>query len=461
MPIVKREDISDVSTIVTVELTQNDYLPKVKQKLREFQQQSSFKGFRPGQTPMTFIRKRFGNSVLMEQVEEVVREAMGNFFKEQKLVYLAQPLPAEENNHRYDIENAKDYTFKFELGVVPEFEIKGTSLDNVLPYYDIAIDEAFLQEEIERLRKRFSTGFEDDIQSVSEEDDMIFCHIEELEGDAVKSKGVSRNNVPFFVRDLNADLKAQVLTAKVGDSFVANIYEVEPKRDKEFVRKHFLQASPKVIVGDMFKLTIEKVQRVKKADLSEDFYQRLFPDGEVKDVDAFQEKMRTELYNAYKQLSMQKFFAAIYDSLMELNQMTLPIEFLKKWLSTTEKNLPANFFETEEFKGMQNDIRWGLVRDRLANQFEIEVTREDVEDAVRLDILRYFNYQIPPYGEYTNNMINRILGDRREFQKRYEAVLDERVLERLSEEVGKDVKAVSKAEFDALTPQNQTQEATA
>jgi trigger factor len=452
MATVKREDISEVSTFITIEVAQADFMPKVKQKLKELQTQGSFKGFRPGQTPITFIRKRFGNGILVEQVENIVRQQLSDFLKAEKITYLGQPLPDDSNSINYDIEAVKDYTFKFELGVVPAFEVEGTTIENVLPYYDIAIDESFLESEIERLRKRFSTGFEEDVLDV-EEEDMVFCKLEELEGDEVKAKGVSRTNVPFFVKDLNESVKTQLLNAKVGSSAAVNIFTIEPRRDKEFVRKHFVQASPKQVFGEMFKLTIEKIQRPKKAELTEEFYQRLFPNETIGDMTNFQEKMRDELYKAYKQLSQQKFFGTIYDSLMDKNQVQLPLDFLKTWLSLNEPNLSPDFFVSENFKNVQNDIKWGLIRDRVAAKFEISIEREDVEDAVRLEILKYFNYQIPPYGEYVNNMIARVLSDRNEFQKRYEQVLDERVLESLSEQLGKDVRSVSKAEFEALDKQ--------
>jgi len=451
MPAISRDIISETSSIIKVAVANADYAPKVKLKLREFQSQSNIKGFRPGQTPMSFIKKRFGATVVMEVVEEIVRETMGNYFKEEKLVYLAQPLPSESNVYRYDADSNQDYNFEFELGTVPSFELKGATLDNVLPFYDIMIDEEFLNGEIEKLRKRFSTGFEEDITDIQDED-LIFCQLDELENGSIKHKGVSRNEVPFFLRDINPELKAQIVGAKVGDTFDANIYAIEPKRDREFVRKHFLQTNSKHAVNETFRLTVVRVQRPKKAEMSEEFFNRLFPNEAVTDVDAFQEKMRGEMQKAYKQLSMQKFYGTIFDALMDANQITLPIDFLKKWLLFTNKDVTAEFFETEQFKAMQNDIRWGLLRDRIASQFSLEVSREDVEDAVRVEILRYFNYQIPPYGEYINGMINRVLADRQEFQRRYEAVLDERVLERLSEEIGKDVKTVTKAEFDALSP---------
>jgi trigger factor len=452
MPAISRDIISETSSLIKVAVSNSDYAPKVKQKLRELQAQSNIKGFRPGQTPMSFIRKRFGNSIVAEIVEDMVKEAMGNYFKEEKLVYLAQPLPAMSNNYRYDVETNGDYNFEFELGTVPSFELKGATLENVLPFYDIIIDEEFLETEIDKLRKRFSTGFEDNIIEVQDED-MVFCRLDETENGQIKHKGLSRAEIPFFLRDINPTLKEQLIGSEVGVSVDVNVYEIEPKRDREFVRKHFLQTNSKHAVNDTFKLTVERIQRPKKAEMSNDFFNRLFPNEGSMDADTFQEKMRGELQKAYKQLSMQKFFGTIYDSLMELNPIVLPIEFLEKWLTLTNENkLPEDFFSSEQFKAMQNDIRWGLLRDRTAAQLGLEVSREDVEDSVRVEILRYFNYQIPPYGEYINGMINRLLSDRQEFQKRYEAVLDERVLERLSEEIGKDVKPVSKADFDAMNP---------
>ncbi len=451
MPAISRDIISETSSIIKVAVANADYAPKVKQKLREFQSQSNIKGFRPGQTPMSFIKKRFGNAVVMEVVEEIVKETMGNYFKEEKLVYLAQPLPSDDNAYRYDVETNQDYNFEFELGTVPPFELQGATLDTILPFYDIMIDEEFLNAEVEKLRRRFSSGFEENIVEVQEED-LIFCQLDELENGTVKHKGISRNEVPFFLRDVNPALKAQLVGSQIGDTFDTNVYEIEPKRDREFVRKHFLQTNSKHAVGDIFRLSVSRIQRPKKAEMTEEFFARLFPNEVVSDLDSFNEKMRGEMQKAYKQLSMQKFYGTIYDSLMENNPINLPVEFLQKWLLFTNKQVTADFFATEQFKSMQNDIRWGLLRDRTAAQFAIEVSREDVEDAVRVEILRYFNYQIPPYGEYINGMINRVLGDRSEFQRRYEAVLDERVLERLAEEIGKEVKTISKAEFDAFSP---------
>lgn len=450
MPTVKREDISEVGAVITVEISTNDYQQQVKKKLRDLQQQTNIKGFRPGQAPINFISKRFGTGIVAEVIEEQVRQALGNFLRDEKLTIVAQPLPQESNNHRYNIDKLEDYTFKFDIGIVPEFEIKGTDLDNVLPFYDIAIDEEFLQTEIDRLRERFSDGFETEVAAI-EEKDMIFVTLEELdENNEVKAKGIKQEGTPLMVAYLNEEVRSKVIGSPIGASFDVNIYTLEPQRTRDFINKHVLKVSPKVVFGENFRLTVERVQRPKKAELSEDFYKRLFPTEDVNSQDAFQDKMRDELYKVYKQLSMQRFFATIYNSLMEKNEFTLPVDFLKQFLSVTETSLPENFFETEQFTSIQNDIRWGLMRDRLAAKFDIQVTREEVEDTVRLEILKYFNYQIAPYSDYVNQQIARILADQREFQKRFEATLDERVLEQLSEMVGKDLKAVSKAEFDAL-----------
>ena len=105
MPTVKREDISEVSTVVTVEISQADYQQKLKKKLREAQEQTSIKGFRPGQAPANFIRKKFGNGILADLVEEQVREALGKYFQDEKLTYLAQPLPHTSNSSNTSLQH--------------------------------------------------------------------------------------------------------------------------------------------------------------------------------------------------------------------------------------------------------------------------------------------------------------------------------------------------------------------
>lgn len=461
MPTIHREDISAVDVVVSIDVTPADYLPKLKLKLRDVQKRGDFKGFRPGQVPMQFLRNKFGYSLLFEIVEEEVKKSLSDYMREQKLATVGQPFPHLSNSHKYDInDEAKVYTFKFDLGLVPEFDVKGADLDNVLPFYDIAIDEEFLQGEIDRLRERFATGFDEEATSV-EEKDIVYVTLTELDAQGeVKPRGVTRAGAPFLLKDLNEELRAKFLGKAVGDSVDFNIYQAEPRRSKDFVEKNFLQITPKIVCGKDFRFTIERINRPKKAELGDDFYRRLFPNEEVTDVDMFQDKMRSELHKVYKQLSTQRFMATIHDSLLEQNNFELPMNFLRKFITATNASLPEAYFESAEFGKVLNDLRWEILSQRLAKSLDIEITEEDVEDSLRFEIVRYYQYQLHPYSEYVNNMIKDILSRKGEYASRYKAALEERVLETLTEKVGKDVKSVTKAEFDALDAPAATVEAT-
>ncbi len=451
MPTIHREDISAVDVVVSIDITPADYLPKLKQKLRDVQKRGDFKGFRPGQVPMPYLRNKFGYSILFEIVEEEVKKSLSDYMRDEKLAVVGQPFPHVSNSHKYSVEDeTKVYTFKFDLGLVPAFEVKGADFDNILPFYDIAIDEEFLQGEIERLRERFAAGFDDAATEVDEKD-IVYVTLAELDTNGeLKARGVTRVGAPFLVKDLNEALRSQLLGKTVGESVDFNIYEAELRRSKEFVEKNFLQISPKIVCGKNFRFTIERINRPKKAELGDDFYRRLFPNDEVNDVDMFQDKMRTELHKVYKQLSTQRFMATIHDSLLEQNDFELPMNFLRKFITATNANLPEVYFESAEFGKVVRDLRWEILSQRLAKMLEIEITEEDVEDSLRFEIVRYYQYQLHPYSEQVNNMIKDILTRKGEYAARYKAALEERVLETLTERVGKDVKSISKAEFDAL-----------
>jgi DNA-binding ferritin-like protein len=86
----------------------------------------------------------------------------------------------------------------------------------------------------------------------------------------------------------------------------------------------------------------------------------------------------------------------------------------------------------------------------LAEQYEIQVNYQDVENMTRSEILSYFNYQIPSYGDMMDNMLERILSDKKEVNKRFEALMDQRILERAAEHTGKEMIDTTKEDFEGV-----------
>ena len=451
MPTVTRENLGELQALLTVELSQGDYLPLVNKKLKEYRQKIQLKGFRPGQAPMDLIKRRFGLSTMVDEINELLNTTLGNYIEEQKLAYLGQPLAVEDPSIKFDLNRPKDYTFKFELGLAPDFEIAGLSMEHSLPFHEVQVEEERVDEEIENLRKRFGTDYETDVQTLAL-GDMMGLDLEELDEEGqVKENGIKRQGAMLSIdRVASQTLKNAFLALKLGESLtVENIYEIEDTK-RENIRRYLLDTSPKQQFNPSFKATLTEIKRLGKAELNEEFYSKIFPREEepIKDLDTFRSRLSDELLRQYQQLARQSFYRKVFKHLVEQNRFELPSEFLKKWLRHSHKASDESL--EQEFEGFCDNVRWNLVRGKLAERFEVEVTEYDIRNYIRGEVLRYFQYQVQPFSPMVEDMINRVMKDQQATQRRYEMLLDEAVLAAAAEEVGKDTQSIGSKAFTEL-----------
>ena len=125
MPTIKHENVDELNAIVTIELTKEDYLSKVTAKLKKYRKEAQIKGFRPGKVPMSLIKRKFGNAVLMEEINEALGNGLNNYFKEENLRVLGNPIAIEDGDLNIQINKPDNYEFKFEVGLAPTFEVQG------------------------------------------------------------------------------------------------------------------------------------------------------------------------------------------------------------------------------------------------------------------------------------------------------------------------------------------------
>jgi len=87
---------SDLQGRLTVVVTEADYKEKVEAKLKDYRKKASIKGFRPGMVPATLIKKLYGQSALVDEINHELGHAVSDYIKENKLNLVGEPLPAVE-----------------------------------------------------------------------------------------------------------------------------------------------------------------------------------------------------------------------------------------------------------------------------------------------------------------------------------------------------------------------------
>ena len=82
---VIRQDVDALNAILKVEIAPTDYQAKVKSTLEKHRKTAKIPGFRPGHVPMSFIQKQFGRTVLADELNKVVNDALYKFIEQNKL----------------------------------------------------------------------------------------------------------------------------------------------------------------------------------------------------------------------------------------------------------------------------------------------------------------------------------------------------------------------------------------
>ena len=75
---------SKTDGFITVKIGEQDYLPKVNTKIKDYARKANIKGFRQGMVPTGVVKKMFGKSILVEEVNHIISHSINDYIKEKK-----------------------------------------------------------------------------------------------------------------------------------------------------------------------------------------------------------------------------------------------------------------------------------------------------------------------------------------------------------------------------------------
>ena len=148
---ITKKDIDSLNAVVTVAVKAEDYLDKVQKILNNYRKTANIPGFRKGHVPMGMVKKQYGKAVLVEEVNKILQDALHNYLTEEKLDVLGNPLPKNDTEIDWD---SKDFTFDFELGLSPKFDVDVVG-KKAITHYNIEADDKMVNDQVTSIRKQY------------------------------------------------------------------------------------------------------------------------------------------------------------------------------------------------------------------------------------------------------------------------------------------------------------------
>ena len=126
---ITQSKAKDLMATITVEVNATDYNEPVEKVLKNYRKTANIPGFRKGKTPMGIINKKYRTGVVVEEVNKLIQDKLYKHITGEKVRVLGSPMPID--NTPIDWENAEDFTFEYEVGLAPEFDVKITAKDKL------------------------------------------------------------------------------------------------------------------------------------------------------------------------------------------------------------------------------------------------------------------------------------------------------------------------------------------
>ncbi|MEL6718557.1 MAG: trigger factor [Bacteroidota bacterium] len=459
MPKVTRKNIADHIDSLSLTIEPADYKDKFNHELNKYRQQAHMKGFRKGRMPLSTIKKMYGKPVLADAVNEALQRELGKYISEEAENILLQPLLAEGHKEvLFDPKNLESYTFEFEIGLTPEFEIQGASeSDSYEKYVVNEVPDNLINDDLEAMRRRSGERInaEDDIQ----EKDLVKVKIQEMEGDAIKEDGLENEFSLLIESNLTEEAKALMLTKKLGDTFSFNPTALEDNMEGERVKKYFLNVPDEEEYADFeidrdFHFEIIEVGRVLLAEMDEAFFEANFGE-EVKDEAGAREKIADNIKGFYDQQVNILLTNSIQEAVLEKNKLDLPETFLKRWMKNSDDQKSDKEIDVyyDDFK---TGVTWSTIIQKVQKANDITIDEQEVVNHVANQISSMYGAYLQ--GDMLRNFVERTLQDQNQVNRAYEEILGQKALEQLQSQVTVVENEVSIEELDKIMEEERTKQ---
>src|SRR5699024_4140704 len=341
---------------------------KVDKAIKDQAKSAKLPGFRPGKVPTSHIRRMYGKSIHLEEVNLAVNEAISKYIGEKELEVLGQPLPLEadeKKDFKWDYKDTFDFTY--EIGISPEFEIPFNE-DTEFTQYDIQVDADSLSERAKGMRRNYGKMSKPE---VSEEDDVLYAELKQDKEEGLEKTASLRLEL---VKDNK--IKKDLIGLKKDDTVVIDIKKAFSIQDLASILD-IKEEEIEALVETKFEVKVVNINRIEEAEFNQEVYDKIFPGQNVTNEEEFTQKVEEDLIEIFKQNSLQKFRNDLYTFGMKEVDITLPEEFLKRWLKASNPEIKDDELE-EGFSEFLDNLKWTIIENKILKKNDIEVKYDDV-----------------------------------------------------------------------------------
>ena len=420
--------IDALNAVLTVKISNEDYKTSYESSLKNHRKQMQLPGFRKGHVPTSVIKKKYGPSILAEEIDKILNKSIYDYITENKLNILGNPLPIEDEKIKVDWSHPSDFEFSYELGLAPEVL---PDLPGRLKYtkYQPKINEALIDKQVDDFARRY--GKLTSVEKAGERD-MIMANFKELDHSGnVVVEGFNQSSTVSLEFITDKKSKRKLTGCKPTDTF-----QLDPKKisrgeadmaamlgiDKEKA-KHY--------INDVL-MTVNEVKTLEPANIDVVLFDKIYGTGEAKNEEEFRAKVNEDLNKMFVADIDRLLKDEISKNLIKKLKIKLPDNFLKKWILSSNKEAKKEDIE-KEYDRYAEGLKWQLIENFIIKDQELKVDGEELLNfTMELMGNQYVQYgMMIPEEDELKKTAQKVLSNNDEARKINDMIYDKKVMEYL------------------------------
>lgn len=445
---ITHEKIDELNAVLKIEVSAEDYQPQVEKAIKEHQKKMNLPGFRPGKVPVSVVKKMFWKSLLAEEINKLVVDKMYDYFSQNNIDILGNPLANKEKSAEIDWENSTNFEFFFDFAPNPIFEVE--SLGNMnIGYYDIQVDNKVVDKYLLEMRRRYGKFTNPEESGVT---DLVYCEFEELDekGDVLEGGIKSKASVAV---DMIKDKQEQkrFVGLKKDDILDCDLLKLFENRHEI---SHVLNISHEKAEGvlNRFRLKVLTISRNEPAELNSEFFGKVYKNDNIASEEQLRERIKTDAESSFKAEGDKRFVSDVVEYLLKNTKVPLPDAFLKRWLLETNQEKFTEEQVEKEYSIYADTLKWQLIENHILKSNNVEVTREDVKEFIK----DYFRKNVQQGSgeegddQRLESVAEQFMQNKEEVKKIFERLYDERLKDLFKSQIKIENKAISYEDFVKL-----------